>query len=69
MRLRLSRGDSSIMLVLFAGQLLIPTVFTRFVFAVVFWAVAIDVLIAERREIRALLQRTARSSAERTSGP
>jgi cation:H+ antiporter len=53
-RLRLSRGDSSIMLALFAGQLLIPAVFTRFVFAVVFWAIAIDVLIAERREIRAL---------------
>jgi cation:H+ antiporter len=53
-RLRLSRGDSSIMLVLFAGQLLIPTVFTRFVFAVVFWAVALDVLLSERREIRGL---------------
>jgi cation:H+ antiporter len=66
-RLRLSRGDSSIMLVLFAGQLLIPTVFTRFVFAVVFWAIAIDVLIAERRDIRALFTgpRAARRSGRR----
>jgi cation:H+ antiporter len=66
-RLRLSRGDSSIMLVLFAGQLLIPAVFTRFVFAVVFWAIAIDVLIAERRDIRALFTgpRAAGRSARR----
>jgi cation:H+ antiporter len=69
-RLRLSRGDSSIMLVLFAGQLLIPTVFTRFVFAVVFWAVAIDVLIAERRDIRALFSgpRAATRSGRRGRG-
>jgi hypothetical protein len=53
-RLRLSRGDSSIMLALFSAQLLVATVFTRFVLAVVFWAVAIDVLVAERREVRAL---------------
>jgi len=70
-RLRLSRGDSSIMLVLFAGQLLIPTVFTRFVFAVVFWAVAIDVLVSERREIRALFTgpRAATPSGRRGRGP
>ena len=67
--LRLSRGDSSIMLVLFAGQLLIPTVFTRFVFAVVFWAVAIDVLVSERRaaagRCSALRPRAAAPSAQR----
>ena len=54
-RLRLSRGDSGIMLALFAGQLLVPSVFTRLVFAVVFWVVAVDVLIAERRSVRPLL--------------
>jgi cation:H+ antiporter len=53
--LRLSRGDSSIMLALFAGQLLLPSVFTRFVFAVVFWAIAVDVLLAERRRLPELL--------------
>jgi cation:H+ antiporter len=55
--LRLSRGDSSIMLVLFAGQLLVPTVLTRVLFALAFWAVAIDVLIAERRAVLALVRR------------
>jgi cation:H+ antiporter len=57
MSLRLSRGDSSIMLALFAGQLLVPTVFTRLLFALAFWAVAIDVLIADRRRLAALLPR------------
>lgn len=53
--LRLSRGDSSIMLTLFAGQLLVPSVFVRFVFAVVFWAIAIDLLLSERRRLPGLL--------------
>jgi cation:H+ antiporter len=53
--LRLSRGDSSIMLALFGGQLLVPTVFTRFMFAIAFWAVAIDVLLVERRQLPSLL--------------
>jgi cation:H+ antiporter len=53
--LRLSRGDSSIMLALFGGQLLVPTVFTRFMFAIAFWAVAIDVLSVERRQLPGLL--------------
>jgi cation:H+ antiporter len=52
--LRLSRGDSSIMLALFVGQLLVPTVFTRFMFAIAFWAVAIDVLSFERRQLPGL---------------
>jgi cation:H+ antiporter len=51
MNLRLSRGDSSIMLALFAGQLLLPSVVTRLVFSVMFWAVALDVLAAERRRL------------------
>jgi cation:H+ antiporter len=54
MNLRLSRGDSSIMLALFAGQLLLPSVVVRLVFAVMFWAVALDVLAAERRQLPAL---------------
>jgi cation:H+ antiporter len=54
--LHLSRGDSSIMLALFVGQLLVPTVFTRFMFAIAFWAVAIDVLASERRQLPGLLR-------------
>jgi cation:H+ antiporter len=53
--MRLSRGDSSIMLAAFAGQLLLPTVVTRLFFAVVFWAVALDIFLAERRRVPALL--------------
>lgn len=53
--LRLSRGDSSLMLAAFAGQLLLPTVVTRLFFAVVFWAVALDILLAERRRLPTLL--------------
>jgi cation:H+ antiporter len=53
--LRLSRGDSSIMLAAFAGQLLVPTVVTRLFFAVVFWTVAMDIFLAERRRLPALL--------------
>jgi cation:H+ antiporter len=73
--LRLSRGDSSIMLALFAAQFLLPGVVTRLVFAVLFWAVALDVLVAERRRVaplvRALRQpaASARRSAARTSRP
>jgi len=54
--LRLSRGDSSIMLALFAGQLVVPGVIWRLLFAVVFWAVALDVLVAERRQLPALFR-------------
>ena len=53
--LRLSRGDSATMLALFAAQFLIPSVITRLVFALVFWVVAIEVLIAERRALPPLL--------------
>jgi cation:H+ antiporter len=52
--LRLSRGDSSIMLAVFAGQLLVPSVISRLFFAVVFWAVAMDILFSERRRLRSL---------------
>jgi cation:H+ antiporter len=53
-RLRLSRGDSAIMLGLFLGQLLVPSALTRLLFALAFWAVAVDVLMAERPALRAL---------------
>jgi cation:H+ antiporter len=61
--LRLSRGDSSIMLGLFAGQLLLPGTLTRLFFAVVFWAVAVDLLVAERRQLPALVRALAPAPA------
>jgi len=73
--LRLSRGDSSIMLALFAAQFLLPGVLTRLLFAIAFWAVALDVLIAERGRVAPLVGalrqpgRTARRSAAPTSRP
>jgi cation:H+ antiporter len=68
--LRLSRGDSSIMLAVFAGQLLLPTVVTRLFFAVVFWAVALDILLSEKRRVPALLAalRPQRRSADSSGG-
>jgi len=54
-RLTLSRADAAIMLGLFTGQFLLPTVFTRFVIALVFAALAIDILVAERRQVPRLL--------------
>lgn len=53
--LRLSRGDSALMLVLFSAQFLLPSVFTRLAFAVVFWVVAVDILWAERRHLPLLI--------------
>jgi len=54
--LRLSRGDSAIMLALFLGQLLVPATVTRLLFALAFWAIALDVLSAERRKLPGLLR-------------
>ena len=54
--LRLSRGDASIMLVLFSLQFLLPAVLTRLPCAVAFLALAIDVLVSERRHLRALFR-------------
>jgi cation:H+ antiporter len=54
-RLTLSRGDASIMLMLFAIQFLLPSVFTRAALAVVFTVIAFDVLIAERRRLPELV--------------
>jgi cation:H+ antiporter len=53
--LRLSRGDTAIMLALFSLQFLLAAVFTRFVLAFAFMALAIDVLAAERRHVPSLV--------------
>jgi cation:H+ antiporter len=49
--LRLSRADSAVMLALFLAQFLLPSIFTRLTFAVIFWVIAIDILWAERRHL------------------
>jgi cation:H+ antiporter len=54
--LRLSRGDASLMFVLFTAQFLLPTGYTRLAVAVVFTALAVDVLVSERRQLRPLLR-------------
>jgi cation:H+ antiporter len=74
LRLRLSRGDSAIMLGLFTAQLLVPSVLVRLLLGLTFWAVAIDVVIAERPPLRALLVRApsagpARSRPSRARAP
>jgi cation:H+ antiporter len=54
--LRISRGDASIMLGLFIAQFLLPSVFTRLALAVVFFVIAVDVLLSERRQVAPLLR-------------
>jgi cation:H+ antiporter len=66
--LRLSRGDSAMMLALFTAQFLLPSVFTRLAFAVIFWCVAVDILWAERRHLP-LLFATLRRSAPASVRP
>jgi cation:H+ antiporter len=67
-RLRLSRGDATIMLTLFVAQFVLPTVFTRLVIGIVFGVVAIDILVAERPRLRplfaALLPASSRGASE-----
>jgi cation:H+ antiporter len=53
--LRLSRGDATIMLVLFTIQFLLPAVFARFALGAAFMVVAVDVLVAERRHVPSLV--------------
>ena len=67
--LRLSRGDSAMMLALFAAQFLLPSVFTRLVFAVVFWVVAIDILWSERAAAAAAADATLAAQCGRQVGP
>jgi len=54
--LRLSRGDTAIMLSLFTAQLLLPAVVTRLGLALAFLALAVDVLGHERRSVPRLLR-------------
>jgi cation:H+ antiporter len=54
--LRLSRGDAAIMLGLFGAQFLLPAVVTRLGLAIAFLALAIDVLLHERRSLPALVR-------------
>jgi cation:H+ antiporter len=54
-RLQLSRGDATIMLMLFALQFLLPNVFTRGVLAVVFLALAVDIFVSERGGLPSLV--------------
>jgi len=49
--LRLSRGDTAIMLALFSAQFLLAAVFTRAVLGLAFMALALDVLVSERRHL------------------
>jgi cation:H+ antiporter len=65
--LRVSRGDTSIMMVLFTAQLLVPTLFTRLALALVFVVLAVDILVAERRHVRPLTR--AFTGTERRSAP
>jgi cation:H+ antiporter len=52
--LRLSRGDTGIMLALFPAQFLLAAVFTRALLGLAFMALALDVLASERRQLPAL---------------
>jgi cation:H+ antiporter len=52
LRLRISRGDAGIMLVLFTIQFLLPAVLARLALGVVFLTLAVDILIADRRRLR-----------------
>jgi cation:H+ antiporter len=54
--LRLSRADSTIMLVLFVAQFLLPAAPIRLAFAVAYATIAVDILVAERRQIPPLLR-------------
>jgi cation:H+ antiporter len=54
--LRLGRGDAALMFVLFSAQFLLPTGLTRFVIALIFTALAVDILVAERGLLRPMLR-------------
>ena len=64
--LRLSRADSAIMLALFTAQFLLPSVFTRLTFALIFWVIAIDILWTERGHLPLLLATLRRSAVARS---
>jgi hypothetical protein len=53
-RLRVSRADAAIKLALFTSQFLLPAVFTRLVLGVIYLVLAVDILVADRRQLRSL---------------
>jgi cation:H+ antiporter len=55
-RLRVSRADATIMLVLFSVQFLLPSVFARLILGFVYAFLAVDVLVADRRQLRSLVR-------------
>jgi len=63
----LTRADASLMLVFFATQFVVAIGPARLVIGIVFWTIAVDVLVAERRRVRglwrALRPRSARPAA------
>ncbi len=67
--LRLSRGDAAIMLALFAAQFLLPAVVTRLGLAIAFLAIAIDVLVHERRSVPALVSALLATDRSPGAGP
>jgi cation:H+ antiporter len=67
-QLRVSRGDAAIMLALFALQFLLHNVFSRLVVAVVFATRAIDIFLADRRQLRPLADALRRDAGPGRSG-
>jgi hypothetical protein len=53
-RLRVSRADAAVMLALFTSQFLLPTVFMRLVLGVIHLVLVVDILMADRRQLRSL---------------
>jgi cation:H+ antiporter len=56
LRLRVSRGDAALMLLLFTVQFLLPTVLARLALAVASLTLAADILVADRRLLRPLVK-------------
>jgi hypothetical protein len=53
-RLRVSRADAAIMPALFTSKFLLPTVFTRLVLGMIYLVLAVEILVADRRQLRSL---------------
>jgi cation:H+ antiporter len=62
---RLSRADASLMLILFGTQFVLAVGPARLVIGIVFWALAVDILVSERRRVRSLW----RTLRPRPAGP
>jgi cation:H+ antiporter len=65
--LRLSRADASLMLALFGTQFFLAIGVARLVIGIVFWTLAVDVLVAERGFLRPLLRALRAARAEPVS--